>query len=375
MNNVFSACSTLTTLDLSSFDTRATTTFYDMFYGCTNLETIYVSELFETANAENERMFKDDTKLVGGAGTTYSEEHINVDYARVDEPSIGKPGYFTFKTSNQYSKINIIVSDENTETLSKQVTIEKTLYNIDEANTRTQYSLDNGNTWNDYTESITITSNGNIKFRTLNNENAVIGEASKTIENIRGAISTFISGTDFNSRIKTLAANRSVGFAEYDTNIKAITKYQGTPNISEMTSQNIVSTGTSEKPIYVWFDNGTLYWWTEAQKLLLNYTSGSMFFRLSEVESIDLIAELDTSNARWMDRFISGCSKLEDLDLSNFDTKNVIHMEGMFASCSNLKTLNIGNFNTSNVIDMSSMFFFCSELKNLNLLVNKQMLL
>jgi hypothetical protein len=44
-------------------------------------------------------MFNRDTELVGGAGTTYDSNHIDVEYARVDDPDNGKPGYFTLKTS------------------------------------------------------------------------------------------------------------------------------------------------------------------------------------------------------------------------------------------------------------------------------------
>ena len=44
-------------------------------------------------------MFEDDTKLVGGQGTTYNSSYMRKEYARIDDPSNGKPGYFTYKAA------------------------------------------------------------------------------------------------------------------------------------------------------------------------------------------------------------------------------------------------------------------------------------
>ena len=40
-----------------------------------------------------------DYKLVGGAGTVYSDSNYGSEYARIDDPDNGKPGYFTLKTN------------------------------------------------------------------------------------------------------------------------------------------------------------------------------------------------------------------------------------------------------------------------------------
>ena len=39
----------------------------------------------------------------------------------------------------------------------------------------------------------------------------------------------------------------------------------------------------------------------------------------------------------------------------------------MFYNCSKLMNLNLSNFNTQNVTNMSQMFWNCNSLKNLNL--------
>lgn len=86
-------------LDISSFDTRQVTNFNNMFSVMSKTKTIYAGENFiindgvSTAN-----MLSGNFLLVGGAGTTYDVNHVDGEYARIDNPAAGKPGYFTAKT-------------------------------------------------------------------------------------------------------------------------------------------------------------------------------------------------------------------------------------------------------------------------------------
>ena len=83
----------LTTVDISMFNTANVNTFNNMFDGA-NLTTIYVGSGFvTTGQTSNPVMFNNATNLVGGAGTTYSDNTKL--YARIDNPSGGEPGYFT----------------------------------------------------------------------------------------------------------------------------------------------------------------------------------------------------------------------------------------------------------------------------------------
>ena len=96
MNSMFGACWGLTSLDFSSFNTSKVTNMYNMFYGCTNLRTIYVGSGWSTAAVTSSSdMFFNCTSLVGGQGTTYSSSNpTDKTYAHIDGgPS--NPGYFT----------------------------------------------------------------------------------------------------------------------------------------------------------------------------------------------------------------------------------------------------------------------------------------
>ena len=91
---MFQNCSSLTELDVSNFDTSNVTRMWYMFQNCSSLTTIFASDKFVT-DAESSEMFKDCTKLKGGAGTVYDANHTDKEYARIDVA--GTPGYFTAK--------------------------------------------------------------------------------------------------------------------------------------------------------------------------------------------------------------------------------------------------------------------------------------
>ncbi len=95
MRSMFEECSSLTSLDLSNFNTAKVTDFGNMFAGCSNLATIYVGEGWSTeaVTEESTYMFASCTSLVGGAGTTYDENHTDIEYAHIDDTS--NLGYLT----------------------------------------------------------------------------------------------------------------------------------------------------------------------------------------------------------------------------------------------------------------------------------------
>ena len=84
------------TLDISSFDTRSLTEARSMFSG-SGVKTILVSPNFTVAGLSpaHQVMFRDNSNLVGGNGTSYVLPNYTSDFAHIDAP--GNPGYFTQK--------------------------------------------------------------------------------------------------------------------------------------------------------------------------------------------------------------------------------------------------------------------------------------
>ena len=122
------------------------------------------------------------------------------------------------------------------------------------------------------------------------------------------------SGTVFNQKIKQLAGNAN---ATYETNDVKITKVKKAEsiNLSNLSSNNIISTDESDVPLYVWYDNGTIYYYPlhyfDNVKIYLNSLSNFMFYNLS---------------------------KVTEIDISNFDTSKATNMSCMFQSCGSITT-------------------------------------
>ena len=79
---------------------------------------------------------------------------------------------------------------------------------------------------------------------------------------------------------------------------------------------------------------------------------------------VELIFDENINSCEFM--FFS-CTKITEINLSNFDSSQVTSIYDMFAFCSSLTSLNLSNFNTSKVKCMNSMFAFCSSLTLLDL--------
>ena len=65
----------------------------------------------------SENMFSGCSSLVGGAGTTYDENHTDVEYAHIDEgPS--NPGYLTYKAPVGIKTVQMTLGNNDIYTLS-----------------------------------------------------------------------------------------------------------------------------------------------------------------------------------------------------------------------------------------------------------------
>ena len=105
MSGMFYGMSSLTTLDLSNFDTSKVITMSLMFYlddkeiYKDKLEKIYVNNDFNTSKLKySSEIFKNRKKLRGGAGSYLSDPSTaDKSWLRIDDPTNGRPGYFTRK--------------------------------------------------------------------------------------------------------------------------------------------------------------------------------------------------------------------------------------------------------------------------------------
>ena len=100
--------------------------------------------------------------------------------------------------------------------------------------------------------------------------------------------------------------------------------------------------------------------------VIANQNSAGLFYGLTNLKSIEGLANLDTSNVMNMRQMFQNCSNLTELDLSKLNTAKVTDMYAMFYGCSNLKSIDLSSFDTSAVIDMQRMFDGCKEMVNID---------
>ena len=174
--------------------------------------------------------------------------------------------------------------------------------------------------------------------------------------------SALVSGRTFNTIIRDLQTSAG--------NIKHIRR-SSTPPLSNQTTRIVSDTTNpeSDADTFVWLDknaDNTLYYYSEANKILLNRDSSGMFWTIEEVTDID-VSTFDTSIVENMYDMFSNTHNLISLDLSNFDTRNVTIMKDMFYNTYKLKTVNLSSFDTQNVTDMRGMFKDSHTLQSLDL--------
>ncbi len=92
-------------------------------------------------------------------------------------------------------------------------------------------------------------------------------------------------------------------------------------------------------------------------------TTYDWFYNMENLEYIEGISYLNTSEVTDMAFMFGGCSILAILDLSNFNTSKVTDMKRMFDECINLQTIYVGSgWNTTHVKFSNNMFSNCISL-------------
>ena len=178
------------------------------------------------------------------------------------------------------------------------------------------------------------------------------------------------NGPDFNTRVGALDTN--TGFASWDssvammTNIRYVKKSVTRPSVSQ-TAINIEDPD-SDYEILAWFDaaSGTVYYYSDVEKIELNKDSSFMFHNFSGLQEIDM-QNFDGKNIENMRDLFSNCSNLTSVNFAGFNTSKVNNMTSMFYANFALKNLDLSSFDTSNVVYMNDMFSGTRELVNLNL--------
>lgn len=216
----------------------------------------------------------------------------------------------------------------------------------------------------------------------------------------------FLPGPEVNTKMKELAGDdtNDKGYLTINNNIVEFKYSEIEPIELNKEDKNVVSIAESEYPIYMWFDNGTIYWWSEDSHPNLNADGSRLFRAFYALRNVVGLERIDTSNTTNMFAILFDNPSLETLNgLQNWNTSNVTNMKAAFGienathnagykghlvdisalknwDVSNVTTLAnafqtqdyitslsaLKNWNTSNVTDMSFMFSNNLSLVELN---------
>lgn len=429
MGSMFSKCTSLETLDLSSFNTEKVTNMLAMFEGSMSLRTIKLPKGFIGSNVTNlNATFRGCASLteldLSGSNAEKVKDMGGMFYGCVALSNLNLSGFKTgsvtdmpYLFSSCQSLESLDLSSFNTENVTSMESMFSqcsSLRSLDLSSFNTSKVIDMHLMFFKCTnlESIDLSS-----FDTENLQRmahmfssctklAMLDLSSFATPNMTSMLSAF----QYCKNLKAIYVTSAFTTDKVTEGPQAFAGCVNLPNYNpDKTGVEMAHTGaggyltaataswvrwdaptgtlsfhrSATKPvgdnIYNILDYGDTQSWNthpaEIQKVVFKagfrdetYTTCSNWFNgCTNLTSIEGIENLNTSNVKNMSGMFALCSNLETLDLSHFNTERVTTMAQMFYGCTKLHDLNISSFNTEKVTSMNQMFSNCSSLDSLDL--------
>ena len=169
---------------------------------------------------------------------------------------------------------------------------------------------------------------------------------------------TLTYGSTVNTKMKVLAGKTNPNTYTEDDSITAIMRANELPIAVDINdSKYIISASNSALPIYAWYDNGVIYYYTDADEIFMHSSSGSFFQYLSSLSNIDAVAEWNTSNVTGLSNFLSGTAVRNVDALSGWDTSKVTNMSWLLSSTDYLENVDgLSRWNTEKNTSLQGLF-------------------
>lgn len=358
MISMFGGCSSLTSLDLRTFDTSNVTGMQCMFMDCRNLRSINLSSFNTSKVMYMQSLFQDCSSLETLDITNFDTSNVlytgsmfngcsslsSIDLSHFNTTNLSVMAYM-FQNCSSLTSLDLSNFD-----ISKVVWM-KSMFNGC-SNLKTIYVV---NEWNlqNVTEGDGVFSNCThlVGGRgTTYDENRI----DYTFAHIDGGTSNPGYFTDKNATVVTnpepyavLSEDNTVLTFYYDDQ-KEARNGMDVGSFSDINQRgwheqrgNITKVVFDDSFADCYTLTSTASWFAECENL-------------ATIENLNL---LKTANVTNMHEMFYGCSSLTSIDLSSFNTANVTDMGGMFHGLSNVTTLDLSGFNTSSVTSMERMFF------------------
>ena len=428
MQSMFSFCTSLETLDLSSFNTEKVKNMYAMFDGSTNLRSIKLPQGFIGSSVTNLfSMFKDCTSLteldLSGSNSENVKDMSKMFYGC---RALSKLVLTDFKTGQVSTMESMFCNCSKLETLdvssfnTENVTTMCGMFN-NCSSLRSLY-LPDFNTANVTEMSSMFKDCSSLRSLDLSSFNTrkvsamqsmfkgctnleSIDFSSFDTENMTSMIAMFNSCTKLETLdLSSFATPKMVTMTsafEKCVNLKTIYvtsafttdkvtvdswAFDGCVNLpnfkSAKTGKEMAHTGeggylTAATASWVRWDEptGTLSFHRSGTKPVgdniydLGYGDDPNWdTHAAEIKKVVFKAGFRDETHTTCSNWFNGCTNLTSIEgIENLNTSYVKNMSGMFAKCSNLETLDLSHFNTEKVTTMAQMLYGCTKLHDLNI--------
>ncbi len=379
MSYMFYGCSKLTSLDVTNFNTANVTNMSNMFSSCESLTSLDVTH-FNTANVTNmSSMFSVCSALLSLDVTNFNTAKVtNMSYMFSSCVALNSLDVTNFNTANVTSMTRMFLGCSSLTSLDvtnfNTAKVTDMSYMFQDCYALTSLYLTNFNTekvtnmesmFSSCKALITIYASSKFVTTQVSNSSSMFykceklkGEVDWTKDKAIDKTYAKIEGGYFSGgipRVKYadgtltffLASKETLGENEY-----GIYGGWGTPdwvwknpNVTNVTKVVFDPAFANARP-------------TNCNEWFQNYVN------LTSIEGIEY---LNTSQVTDMHNMFYNCYHLQTTDFSGFDTRKVKDMSNMFYNCGSLKSLDISNFNTSEVTNMRNMFYHCIGLTSLDL--------
>ena len=388
MTSMFINCLSLTSLDVTSFNTSNVTNMNGMFYNCSSLTSLNVSS-FNTSNVTDNMsyMFYGCPKLTSLNVSSFNTSKVtgmgfmfygcsaltSLDLSNFDT-SIVEDMHWMFANCSSLTSLN--VSNFDTSKITDMEGMFSQCYDLT--------SLDLSSF-----DMSAVTRTTNILYRcsaltTIQTPKA-IGSTAVDLPTPKTNYSWFDQANTNNAYTqitsactnKTLVLHENYSYLRTDwqtalinknanfkqANIKTIQFVKSVPSGSGYTQVSVGAITSAGTTAYVSGTAGA----SDITAYIKANSSDSTKYDIIFYSPVTIYAPIDSSYLFSNSTTANRLTNLTSISFTNFNTSKVTTVQRMFYYCSALTTLNLSNFNTSNVTNMHQTFYYCSELTGITL--------
>ena len=347
-SGLFGDCQSLTTIDLSGWDTGSVTNMGGMFSSCSNLINIVLGENWDTSNVT------DMGSMFTGC-SSLTENGIDLSKFNTEKVTIFGEYGSTVAGNGIFQSCSSFVNVDLTGWSSASLTSVYCMF----------YQC---------TSLKSVTFDENFTCDLVTDYRGMFSGCSQIetidISNFNTLNAEYLGGTLWSRNLGVfsdcLSLTNIIYGSGWDTS-NVLNFSRLFRNCSSLTSidLSIYNTSSATDTSYMFYGcSGLTNLDLQPLNTELVIDMSYMFYNCSGLTALDLFP-LSTSQVSNMSYMFYGCSGLNSLDLEHLNTSQVTNMSYMFYNCSGLTTLDVEPLDTSLVTNMAFMFYNCIELEHI----------